>query len=152
MRCSMIMGPIKKHFHYLFEDYDFTVFSETYFESFGNWVVVLLSDDFRIRLFEDRGDVTLAVGPLWSPPGWQGGPWHDLTRITAFLTQGKDIWEYKRGTTDEQLQRLAGILRPYCDQIRELLQEEVYQQNKEKLRRVGEQLRDQLWDQLTGKT
>ena len=36
---------LKMHFAYLFDDYGFRVFSSTFFaESFGNWVVVLLSD------------------------------------------------------------------------------------------------------------
>ena len=84
-----VIEQIETHFFYLFDEYGFRVFSSTiWHESFGNWVVVLLSDGFRITLFHDRGDVTLLVGPLWSPPGWQAGPWYDLPLVVEFLTLG----------------------------------------------------------------
>lgn len=152
MKRSMIVEQISKHFRYLFNDYGFNVISETHFESFGNWVVVLASDDFRIRLFEDRGEVTISVGPLWSPPGWQAGPWYDLTFTIEFLTQGKDLFEYEGGKTEQQLERLAGVLRAYCDQIHELFQEEVFRQKQEELELLVEQRLDQFWNQLTRKT
>lgn len=149
MTRSVVMDQIKELFHYLFEDYGFTVFSETYFESFGNWVIVLLSNGCRIRFFEDRGEVSIAVGPLWSPADWQAGPWFDLPIVIAYLTNEKDTWEYKSGSTAEQLERLAGLLRPSCDQICELFEEDVFQQRRRELESLEKQRYNQLWDKLT---
>lgn len=149
---SMVMEQIKKYFGYLFDDYGFDVISETCFESFGNWVVVLRSNDCRLRIVQDRGEVSIAAGPLWSPLGWQAGPWFDLRVITAFLTQGKVMPEYIPGKTDQQLERLSNLLRSYCDQICELFQERVFQQKRAELELYRDQLDEQFWDQLTRKT
>ncbi len=152
MTHSTVMEQIKKYFGYLFDEYGFDVIAETYFESFGNWVVVLQSDDCRVRIIQDRGEVSVAVGPLWSPPGWQAGPWFDLAVITAFLTQGKGTLEYRPGRTDQQLERLANLLRSHCDQICELFQDKVFQQKRVELELLRDQLDGQFWDQLTRKT
>lgn len=146
---TTVVEQVRKYFAYLFDDYDFDVISDTHFQNFGNWVVVLRSNDCRIRFFQDRGEVSVAVGPLWSSPGWQAGPWFDLTVITAFLTQGKSTVEYESGKTGRQLKRLANILRPYCDEICELFQEKVFQQKRVELELLRDQLDEQFWGQLT---
>lgn len=143
-----IVEQIKKYFRYLFDESGFTVVSETYFDSFGNWVVVLASDDCRLRFFQDRGEVSIAVSPLWSPPGWQAGPWFDLPIVTAYLTQGQYTWEYAPGSTEQQLERLAGILRPYCDQICAMFRKEVFPEKEEELRGLETQRSKRLWDKL----
>lgn len=143
------MERIRKVFCYLFEDHGFTVFSETYFESFGNWVIVLLSDSCRVRLLEDRGEVSIAIGPLWSPASWQAGPWFDLPVVIAYLTDGKDKWEYKSGDTTQQLERLGSSLHQYCDQICEMFKDDVFQKKQEELRAIEEQWHSELWARLS---
>lgn len=151
MTSPVILNKIKTIFHYLFDDYGFAVIAETYFESFGNWAVVLQSGDCcRIRIFQDRGEIFIALGPLWSPPSWNAGPWFDLTVIVAFLTQGKDILEYELGKPDWQLERLADRLRPYMEQICELFRENVFEQKREALELLQEQMNEQIWARLIG--
>lgn len=143
-----VADEIRRHFAYLFDIYGFAVTSEIRFESFGNWVVVLESKECRLRFFQDRGEITVAVGPLWSPPGWQSGPWFDLRAVIRYISQGKDRWEYESGSTNEQLKHLAEKLRPYCRQICQLFREEVFQDKQQELQKVQNQLDDEFWESL----
>jgi hypothetical protein len=142
---------IEEFFGYLFKDYNFTVFSETYFESFSNWVIVLLSDSCRIRFLEDRGEVSIAIGPPWSPASWQAGPWFDLLIVIAYLTNGEDIRTYESGNTTQQLEGLGSLFRQYCNQICELFREDVFQKKQGGLREVEEKWQNQLWARLSRK-
>jgi len=148
MASRRIADDIRKYFPFLFNVHGFTVTSETHFESFGNWVVVLESKECRLRFFQDRGEVTIAVGPLWPPSGWQSGPWFDLSVVIRYITQGKDQWEYEGDSTDEQLKRLAAKLRPYCSQICRLFQKEVFQEKQQELQEVQAQLEEEFWNSL----
>lgn len=138
-----VMDQIRKYFDYLFDANGFEVISESYFQSFGNWVVVLQSDDCRIRFLQDREEVSIAVGPVWSPPGWNAGPWFDLSIVIAFLTREKEILERRLGNTDQQIEYLADTFRSYLDQICELFREDTFRQQRDKL----ELLRDQSEEQ-----
>lgn len=146
---NVIKRDIHRCFRYLFDAYGFTVTEEIQFESFGNWVVVLESTDCRIRLFQDRGELSLAVGPKWFPPGWQSGPWFDLPVVIEYLTGGKSRWEYRGGTTREQLEYLGDTLRVHWEEIRRLFQGPNFQQKQHELRMVAQQRENRFWDQLT---
>jgi hypothetical protein len=149
MTPSETVDQIREFFGYLFDDFGFRVISETHFESFSNWVVVLQSEVCRIRIFRDRGEVSIAVGPLWLPPGWQAGPWFDLTVLISFLTNGKYTLEHAVGDTSQQLKRLADVFHLYYDQVCELFQEQVFQQKKGELELFREQMNEQIWNRLT---
>ena len=145
---STIVDQIKKHFDYLFIEYGFQIISETHFESFGNWAIVLQSDACRLRFFNDRGEVFIAASPLWSPPSWQAGPWYDLASIVAFLTQGKEKLELepKLGEIEQQLMQATEVFRIYCDQIIESFREDTFQKNQSELELFKDQLDEQYWD------
>jgi hypothetical protein len=147
-----VVDQIRKYFDYLFDANGFEVISETYFQSFGNWVVVLQSDDCRIRFLQDRGEVSIAVGPVWSPPSWNAGPWFDLSIVIAFLTPKKEILERRLGNTDQQIEYLADTFRTYCDQICELFREDTFRQERDKLELLRDQSEEQYWGRLTKKT
>ena len=151
MKLGKILEFIERYFDYLFKEYGFSVISETDFDSFGNWVIVLQSDSSRIRFFQDRGEVSLAVGPLWSPPSWQAGPWYDLSVITTFLSKGQHTFKYELGTTERQLERLTQALHLSCKQICELFQETTYQRIRQELDEYSEQALEQDWNKLLGK-
>lgn len=148
MKQATSLEQIRKYFGYLFDEYGFNVVAETHFESFGNWVVVLQSDDCRIRIIQDREEISVALGPLWSIPGWQAGPWYDLAVITAFLTQGNSTVEYRSTTTDRQLEQLAEVLHSRYDQIRELFQGETFRQRQAELELLRDQFNEQIWESM----
>lgn len=145
---TRITDKIRKHLPFLFDIYGFSVTSETTFESFGNWVVVLESKECRLRFFQDRGEITLAVGPLWSPPGWQSGPWFDFRAVIRYLSHGNDRWEYGGGSTEEQLRRLAEKLPPHLPQIFQLFREDVFPKKQPELQRTQSELDDEFWKSL----
>jgi hypothetical protein len=142
---------IKKHFGYLFMQYGFKVYSEAYFYSFGNWAVVLLSDHCRVVLWQDRGQVFVDLGPPQPSPNWQAGPLRGLDFLIGFLTKGKETFEYEYGDTDEQLKRLAQVLRVYLDQICEAFHHGVFEQDNDALKQFAEYWNEQSWDRLKNK-
>ena len=115
-------------------------------------MIVLQSDDCRLRFFKDRGEVFIAASPHWSPPSWQAGPWYDLAVIVAFLTQGKEKLELepKLGEVEQQLIQLTTVLRLHCDEIVELFRSNTFQQKQSDLELFKDQLNDQFWDRLRG--
>ena len=149
MASCKIVDEIRKRFRFLFDAHGFALASEICFDSFENWVVVLKSKECRLRIFQDRGEVTIAVGPLWSPSGWQSGPWFDLAIVIRYVSQGKDQWEYEGGNTDEQLKRLAEKLRPYCQQICWLFREDVFPEKRQELEKMQAKLDREFWKSLT---
>ncbi len=131
---------VKVHFPYLFDEYGFSVIDIRYFDSFTNWVAVVVSKRCRIRFFEDRGGVELAIGPLWDPPGWQAGPWFDLPAVLAYLNHGVFTWDYgPTGRTGPQLERLSAALHPQMGLICAIFSPENYPKHEAALRR--------LWDE-----
>lgn len=128
---------IRKYFHYLFDEYGFTMIDVRHFNSYSDWVAVLASNKCRLRFIEDRGTVMLAVGPLWDPLGWEAGPWFELPIVTAYLNQGIFTWEYDQlGPTEPQLRSLADLLRPYIDQICTMFSPDNFPKHEDNLRRL----------------
>jgi hypothetical protein len=132
---------IKEHFSYLLDRFE--IISETNFESFGNWVVVLVSKKCRVRIMYDRGEVSLAVGPLWSPMGWQAGPWYDLSVIWRYLSLNDQLLETELGLpADKQLQNLSISFRKEFERICSLFTEENFKQIEDELNGIKSQKDD----------
>lgn len=136
---------VREYFHYLFEEYGFTFADFRYFDSFSDWVALLVSDKCRLKIFEDRGSVMVAVGPLWDPPSWEAGPWYDLSFVIDYLTEGVFTWDYdKMGPAEPQLKWLADILRPYTDQVCTLFGLGSFPDHEDDLHRLWEKYVDSL--------
>lgn len=120
MPAQMHLQQINRYFSYLFDDYGFTVSEVQDYASFGNWMVLLTSDKCRIRFIEDRGQVTISLGPVSNAPNLNIDAWFDLQVVTAYLNQNKFRWDYAIGDTELQFVRLATTLHPYLDRIIEL--------------------------------
>lgn len=137
---------VKRYFPYLFDEYGFAMIDERYFDHFSNWVVVLVSGTrkCRMRVMEDRGTVMIAVGPIWDPPGWESGPWTDITTLLEYLHQGVfDITYNQMGPAEPQLTRLSVILHLYMDQICAICNSAVFSEHADKLQ--------QLWEKQWGR-
>ncbi|HEX5440716.1 MAG TPA: hypothetical protein VFW76_07515 [Ktedonobacterales bacterium] len=117
---SAFFGQIRERFQYLLDDYNFHLVNETHFaEHFGSAIVDWQSDIYVLRFTLDgRGnEVTIEVGQ-------KDQALHDVSPIFAFLTResGKSAQLYYfpfftlrlsgPESSDWQLARLAGILRP----------------------------------------
>lgn len=129
---------IRKYFAFLFDQYNFKIIDIRYFDTYSNWAAVLISDKFRVRFHEDRGTVMIAFGPLWDPPGWEAGPWHDLDFVIAYLNRVPVTVEYSDTfQVEPQLERLAKKLVPYLDQICDLFSPENFLTHEAGLDNVG---------------
>lgn len=127
MKQPAFSDQVKKHFHYL-KDHGFVMVHEQTFPSFDNVEVVFQSEDCRIRVLRERGEVYVDISPL--PPV---DYWVDLVSIIGFLTQGADSWQYESSGGDYefriewQLARVADKLRPYIRQVCELFRKGVFE-------------------------
>jgi hypothetical protein len=136
---------VERNFYYLFEQYGFTIVDFRFFDSFSNWMALLISAKCRLKIYEDRGSVMIAGSPLWDPPDWEAGPWYDLSFVVEYLTHGEFTWDYdKMGSAEPQLKWLAEILHPYTDQICALFQSDSFPDHEENLHRLWVRYVDSL--------
>jgi len=127
----------KKYFAYL-EQYGFRLAQEI---DRGGGVAELNweSRDCRISVSLDKGQVLLYAGPL-APPDL----WYDVGHVVEYVTHGTERWVYtlpaERKDYDDwlrrQLDRLARMLRPYCERICPLFSPEVFPETRRELRRL----------------
>lgn len=147
----MVTETIRKSFAFLFDKYHFKIASETYFDSFGNWIVVLASDDYCVRLSQDRGYIDVAIGPLCQQSSWETGPWFNLDMVLLFVSEGKDSLDgikVEFGNLSQQLKELAKAYQPYSQSICETFRAGAFQSNQEKLRLFEKHWTERLWEKL----
>ncbi len=89
----------------------------------------------------------LSISPLWDSPGWQAGPWVGLSIVIAYLNNGVFNWDYDwTGTAEMQLERLAGVLRPYIDRILALFGSDAFLEHYAELKRLYYERYSNLWE------
>jgi hypothetical protein len=138
---------VREYFSYLFDRFE--IVSETNFESFGNWVVVLVSKKCRVRIMHDRGEVSLAVGPLWSPPSWQAGPWYDLAVMWRYLSLSEPLLETQLDLSiDERLKNLSISFHEHAERVCDLFVEENFKQTEDELNSIKNKLDDAAWNSV----
>ncbi len=148
---SEVSGSIWRWFYWLVEGHGFTRVAELHFESFGNWVVVLQSDECgRIRIMQDRGEVDVACGPIWSPATWDVGPWYSLNTIVRYLSNGEEQLNPVAGEMEEQLEYLAEVLRANLRVICRLFSDDVFLDKKTELDALQQAIEDEIWTRILG--
>mgnify|MGYP000219498111 CR=1 FL=1 len=109
----------KQHFHYLIDDYGFSVVDERYEpEAFGNSLIQFRSSAIDIMVVLDRGQVLIDVSPYPRLSNYQFG----LATVVKFLAPEAnepvyifpETWEDYDDMIEWQLTRLARMLRQYC--------------------------------------
>ncbi len=135
---------IHKAFRYLFDEFGFEIFEVRTFPSFANWVAVLISEDCcRIKLLKDRTELVVLVGPVWSPPGWESGPFYDIDVIFKALGE-ETIYKADKYWNEEekQLEEISRIIKPIMPKICDLFSGEHYEKNSEKLELIYKKILD----------
>lgn len=146
MTRTTFFDQVKKHFHYLLDEYGFSLVHEEVFPSFDNAELVFQSRDCRIRVLRERGEIYVDASPL--PPT---DYWVDLATIVGFLTQGIDAWQYEYISGDyefrieRQLAKTADKLRSYIGQICELFRDENFAQRRSELEKFKHQRFVKRW-------
>ncbi len=113
-----IIERVRPPFRYLFDRYQYKVIGAKRYANSGNWIVVLESPSCgRFLVFDDGGEIIVALGPAGSPDSATDTRWFDLAVIVEHLSAGKHMLESQPGDAEQQMTSLAGVLRPYMDQI-----------------------------------
>lgn len=145
-------GFIQRDFPFLLDEYGFKVSDEKVFESFGNWAIVLTSDKYcRIRLTQDRGEVSISFGPDWPDPGWEAGPWYDISVVLTALNETNVTLPSFRSSIKIQLETISNIIKPIIPKISTLFKSKNYEKNKKLLNKIHYKIEDDKGNNLTGK-
>lgn len=119
-----VADEIHKNFEYLFADGEFELYSETYFQAFSNWEVVLRSRAYWLKFVKDRGEIQLLLAPNVPTASENLLRWYNLGFVLWYLTGDSctpDKTALKFNETNSQLADLANIYKPYVNSIRLLL-------------------------------
>lgn len=122
------LNKIKELFPFLFEEYGFQLIEFEKFESFGDVLVTIKSEDFRLRFVRDRGQTFVEIGPS---VGFK--EWFDLN-VVRMLIQGID------DTKSDDIIKLQNFLKQDYLKIKELFSQENYLKTEEHLRKVQNEL------------
>ena len=108
----------KQHFHFLYES-GFRVSSSKYEpEDMRFWEINLLSKEFLVQLYNDRGEIMMRVGV-----NQNRNRWHALETVIFYISKGQDFvgnYEGQLSDIDRQMQRLANLLQKYYNQIQRI--------------------------------
>ena len=114
---QLIHGKIERHFKFLL-DRGFRIRSVKYYPQYmGNWIARLESQECLIDITNDRGEITLSVGPKNEEKELM---WFGLKTIVFYLSKGKKLissYEGELREKDKQFERLVEILVEYIDEI-----------------------------------
>jgi len=104
------------------------------YDSFDNTEIVLQSQECRIRVLRERGQVFVEAGPLLSTEEW-----YDLATLIAYLTRETEELNYEIPDYSDydtriewQVKRLAGILKIHYVQICELFRKKTFNKDLKK--------------------
>ncbi len=116
-----IIEQVTAPFHFLLDEYGYRTIACRLFANDGNWIVVLESASCgRLLVLRDRGEIIVALGPHGSPVSATDGRLFDIAVVVEYLSRGRHMLEAQVDGQEIELARLAGILQPYMEQVREL--------------------------------
>lgn len=140
-----IIAQVAAPFHFLFDQYGYRTIAYRLFANDGNWIVVLESPSCgRLLVLRDRGEIILALGPHGSPVSATDGRWFDIAVVVEYLSRGRHMLEAQVDGQEIELARLAGILQPYMEQVRELFAAPDLGDAQEELDRIGQRREEEL--------
>lgn len=152
------LEQIRRHFVYLFDPYGFEMVHCERPEP-GRHLIILESDDCRIRFIQNLWDLEMAIGPRSAPIRWSDSVeearyWYSVTEVSNFLENNHyvDIEELLQDrpflTADQKLAKLSGEVKPLIDRIQVLFRESVFEQKRYELDRFLLQRRQEVRRQL----
>lgn len=156
--CAEFLEQIRRHFIYLFDSYGFEMVHCERPEP-GRHLIILESDDCRIRFIQNLWDQEMAVGPRSAPISWSDSVeevryWYSVMEISNFLENKEyvDIEELLQDrpflTADQKIAYLSREVKPLIDRIRVLFRESVFEQKRNKFDRFLLQRRQEVRKQL----
>ncbi|MBI3176932.1 MAG: hypothetical protein HYZ35_02975 [Chloroflexi bacterium] len=121
MEYSAFSALVKKHFHYLVDEYGFTVAHESYHpETMGNAQVVFKSALVGIDIVCDRNDVLISLGLL--PQGRRD--WLEFANVVrVFAPDIGAVYNFpedfsnREAALESQVSRLAQLMHQHCTPV-----------------------------------
>ena len=116
---------VEDSFGWLLDEFRFNVIhKESYPKDYDNSIVVFESNECRLRIMSERGNVFVEVGPLHAPLDWATQApalWFDISDIIPYLTHADGEWQYPLRSDDpatsssiaDQLMGISAALRPF---------------------------------------
>ena len=126
MALCLFIDLVEQYFHYLIDDYGFSVVAERYSPKYmGNAQVVYESSSVGISIVLDRGEVLINLGPRSRPRH----DWFEFTDVVHYFAPNlepvyvfpQDQFPHEvmdpRVIQDFQVSRLAQIMHQHCEPI-----------------------------------
>lgn len=138
-----IYEEIKPFFSALLDAHGFRVVSESHEPaSFGDGLIVLQSEDLRLRFVRDRGQIFADI----SPAGQAGDGWHQLQRVKEFLQRhdapAEDASDARRAAG---LDELSIWLTGNYERVRDLFREDTYLSARDALQKFEKEKAAQMF-------
>jgi hypothetical protein len=132
-KIDRIVTKIETHFSFFLQNGFNIVKKET--GAMGSWIVFLHSVHYSIRIYSDRNEFFVSVGPRNSSLEWgDSSEYFDLNLLVAFIKKGKiSIYMGDLGDEDEQLSKLSKKLLEFHPKIVSLFQDENFIKTKNEI-------------------
>jgi hypothetical protein len=141
-----IYEEIRPFFSELLDAHGFRLVSESHEpESFGDGLIVLQTEDLRLRFVRDRGQVYADV----APSGQIGDDWHQLQRVKEFLHR------HDSPAADSDARRAVGIdelgvwLKANYERVRTLFSVAAYPSARDALKKFEKEKAEQMFGKFT---
>ncbi len=136
MQFDEFLDQLKRHFGYLFQDYDFEIRKVECARAFGNCLAVLEAELCRITISKDRSQVIVDISPSFMPKKS-----YSLPFVVGFLDQAAGLaynpldlsTEIYSHSEEKQWELVGDLLEQHSPAILRLFQQAVFPREQEHL-------------------
>lgn len=148
-----VLSDLKKYFAYLFDGRFQIVATKYDKEAFGNWIVVLHSEECGIRIHQDRGQIFILVAPHWASTSLaEVDHYFDLRLLAAFLEKNESIeFEADLQHIELQYKEMSRKLLLYYEQFVQLVNRTNFPEIEKELHQLRERILAKEFPELYGK-
>lgn len=142
-----IYEEISPFFSELLDEHGFRMVSESHApDSFGDGLIVLQTEDVRLRFVRDRGQVFADVGSSGTS---SGDDWHQLQRVKEFLHRHDSTAAASDARRATGIDELGVWLKANYEQVRTLFRRETYPSTRDALRKFEKEKAEQMFGKFT---
>lgn len=157
--CSEVLGEVTHALDYLFDDFGFEVLAVQPGSGGGRCLIVLSSEQCRLRVIFNRGDLEVAVGAVSAPVSWEDKiagvtEWYYLRGVLNYVRNIEPpnlddlLKEVPFLILEQKLAKVAIDLKPDCWKVVQLFQKEQFEARKRELDRYLQETSEHVRRQL----
>lgn len=138
IECAEFLERVRRHWAFLFEQYDFAVIHQAEAPGGSRCLIVLESPFCRLRFIQNRWDLHVDIGTLAAPIDWKDSVqgikyWYSIGEIFVFIKKTpfriEDLLQEKPFLNiDQQLRELSRELQPVFGEVIHLFREDTFGQ------------------------